>query len=292
MIPKDLAKKIRAIEIYTTKAAEDVLAGAYESVFKGRGMEFDEVREYTAGDDVRSIDWNVTARCGHPFIKRYIEERELTIMLLVDLSASGSFGSSAKTKNETAAELCALLSFSAIKNNDKVGLLAFTDEVELNIPPNKGSTHVLKFIQSILNFKPHHTGTSIQSALEYFTHTSHKRCIVFLISDFQDTGYEKLLRIIAKKHDVIACQLADKLEFELPNVGLLQFRDGETNQLALIDTSSKQERLEFKRRAEKRQENLNDFFRREAIDHIVIRTENDYVKELLKFFQNRKRRAA
>jgi len=286
----DLSKKIRTIEIYTTKVANDVLAGAYESVFKGRGMEFDEVREYTAGDDVRSIDWNVTARCGRPYIKRYIEERELTIMFLVDLSASGSFGTAQKTKNETAAELAALLSFSAIKNNDKVGLIAFTDKVELNIPPTKGSSHVLKIVQSILSFKPEHTGTDLKTALEYFTHINHKRCVVFLISDFQTSGYEKFLRLVAKKNDLIVCQILDKAELTLPKVGLLQFRDAETGQFLLIDTSSKRECQAFSARALDRQEKLTSFFKREAIDHLCIVNGENYVKELLKFFRKRKNR--
>ncbi|MGI6524332.1 MAG: DUF58 domain-containing protein [Bdellovibrionota bacterium] len=292
MIPKDLAKKIRAIEIYTTKAADDVLAGAYESVFKGRGMEFDEVREYTPGDDVRSIDWNVTARVGRPYIKRYVEERELTVMLLVDLSASGSFGTARQTKNETAAELCALLSFSAIKNNDKVGLLAFTDEVELNIPPSKGTTHVLKIIQNILHFTPKYRRTNIQAALEYLAHIIHKRCVIFLISDFQDHGYEKLLRILAKKHDIIACQIIDQAERELSDLGLLHLEDAETGESAIVDTSSEKWSLEFSKKAAAQQGELDAFFKRESIDLLKILNGSDYIKELLTFFRKRKGRLA
>lgn len=292
MIPTDLAKKIRAIEIYTTKAANDVLAGAYESVFKGRGMEFDEVREYTPGDDVRSIDWNVTARVGRPYIKRYVEERELTIMLLVDLSASGSFGTSNRTKNETAAELCALLSFSAIKNNDKVGLIAFSDEVELHIPAAKGSSHILRFIQSILNFKPRHKGTNIKAALEYLAHVTHKRCVVFLISDFQDSGYEKTLRIAAKKHDLIACHIVDKSELELPNLGLIQLEDSETGKSILIDSSSKRVREEFKEQAEQKLTELQNFLRRESIDNLTLVNGSNYVRDLVLFFKRRRGIAA
>ena len=198
MIPKVLAKKIRYIEIYTSKAVNDILAGEYESVFKGRGMEFDEVREYTPGDEIRSIDWNVTARMGHPYVKRFVEERELTIMFLVDLSASGSFGSIEKTKNEVAAELCALLSFSAIKNNDKVGLIIFTDTIEMFIPPKKGVSHVLRLIRDLLNFKPKQAQTNIAEALDYLGRVTNRRCVVFLISDFQCEGFEKPLRILGK----------------------------------------------------------------------------------------------
>ncbi|MCP5111241.1 MAG: DUF58 domain-containing protein, partial [bacterium] len=194
----ELAKKIRYIQIYTNKAVNDVLAGEYHSVFKGRGMEFDEVREYAPGDDVRSIDWNVTARTGHPYVKRYVEERELTVIFLVDLSASGTFGSREKLKNEVAAELCALLAFSAIKNNDKVGLIVFTGEIELYIPPKKGVSHVLRLIRDLLNFAPRQTQTGMAGALDFLGRVTHRRAVVFLVSDFLASGFEQRLRIAAR----------------------------------------------------------------------------------------------
>ena len=204
MIPKELAKKIRLIQIHTSKAVNDVLAGEYHSVFKGRGMEFDEVREYAPGDDIRMIDWNVTARTGHPYVKRFVEERELTVLFVVDLSASGSFGTREQLKNEVAAELCALLAFSAIKNNDKVGLLVFTDQVELYIPPKKGVSHVLRVIRDLLNAQPHRSRTDITQALDFLGRVTHRRAVVFLVSDFQAAGYQKRLRIAARRHDLIA----------------------------------------------------------------------------------------
>jgi len=292
MIPKALAKKIRYIEIYTAKAANDILAGAYESVFKGRGMEFDEVREYSPGDEVRSIDWNVTARMGHPYIKRYVEERELTIMFLADVSASGTFGSADQTKNEAAAELCALLAFSAIKNNDKVGLIAFTDAIEMHIRPGKGASHVLRLIRDILHFTPRQRGTNLTRALEYLARTAHKRCVVFVISDFQTAGYERALRILARRHDVIALVMTDPRELEMPKAGLIELEDAETGELVLLDTGSAREREAFARQAQERHAALRRFFRRESIDHIEVAAGQDYVGDLLRFFQRRRRRAA
>ena len=216
----------------------DVLAGEYTSVFKGRGMEFDEVREYMPGDDVRTIDWNVTARMDRPYVKRFVEERELTVFFLVDLSASGAFGSVKKLKNEIAAEFCALLSFSAVKNNDKVGLIVFTDRVELYVPPKKGTTHVLRLIRELLNFKPKAAKTDIGGTLDYFGKVAKKRAVVFLVSDFQSEGFEKAMRIISKRHDLIAVPVTDPREVRLPNVGLIELEDAETGEMVLVDTSS------------------------------------------------------
>lgn len=290
MIPKELAKKIRYIQIYTSKAVNDSLAGEYESVFKGRGMEFDQVREYHMGDDIRSIDWNVTARTGEPHVKLFVEERELTVIFLVDLSASGSFGSSGKIKNEVAAELCALLAFSAIKNNDKVGLIVFTDQVEMFIPPAKGTTHVLRLIRELLDFKPKQTKTSISAGIDYLGRIITKRSVVFLISDFLEEGYEKQLRVLGKKHDLIAVSITDPREVKLPNVGLIELEDAETGELILIDTGSKGVRKNYEKLGAERHGSLKEMFRSMDIDQIEILTNRDYLKDLIKFFKTRERR--
>ena len=290
MIPKELAKKIRYIEIFTRKAVNDVLAGEYHSVFKGRGMEFDEVREYSPGDEIRSIDWNVTARMGHPYVKRYVEERELTLMFLVDLSASGTFGSVEKTKNEVATELCALLSFSAVKNNDKVGLIVFTEAIEMFIPPKKGVTHVLRLIRNLLNFRPREVRTNIAGALEYLGKVIHKQCIVFLISDFQTEGFEKPLRIIGKKHDLIALSLTDPREKQFPNLGLLELEDAETGECVVIDTGNLQVCREYEEINQARSKRLRTLFRSMNIDHTEVVTGRNHVKDLMSFFRNRERR--
>ena len=239
MIPRELAKKIRYIQIYTSKAVNDVLAGEYHSVFKGRGMEFEEVREYQPGDDVRSIDWNVTARMGEPFVKRFREERELTVMFVVDLSASGDFGSADKLKNEVAAEICALLAFSAIKNNDKVGLIVFTDTVELFVPPAKGTTHVLRLIRDLLRLQAA-AGAAPTSRRRSTTsaRSRARQAVVFLVSDFLEAGFEKPLRMVGKRHDVIAVSIADPVEVRMPDVGLVELEDAETGELIEIDTGS------------------------------------------------------
>ncbi|MCD6586884.1 MAG: DUF58 domain-containing protein [Desulfobacteraceae bacterium] len=290
MIPKELAKKIRYIQIYTSKAVNDSLAGEYESVFKGRGMEFDQVRQYNIGDDIRSIDWNVTARTGEPHVKLFVEERELTVIFLVDLSASGSFGSTRKIKNEVAAELCALLAFSAIKNNDKVGLIVFTDQVEMFIPPAKGTTHVLRLIRELLEFKPKQAKTSISAGIDYMGRIITKRSVVFLISDFLEEGYEKQLRVLGKKHDLIAMSITDPREIKLPNVGLIELEDAETGELILIDTGSKDVRKNYEKLGAARHGSLKEMFRSMDIDHIEIFTNRDYVVDLVKFFKTRERR--
>jgi len=290
LIPKELAKKIRYIEIYTSKAVNDILAGEYESVFKGRGMEFDEVREYTPGDEIRTIDWNVTARMGHPYVKRFVEERELTIMFLVDLSASGAFGSIEKTKNEVAAELCALLAFSAIKNNDKVGLIVFTDTIEMFIPPKKGVSHVLRLIRELLNFRPRRVQTNIAEALDYLGRITHKRCVVFLISDFQSEDFEKPLRILGKRHDLIALSITDPREIHMPNVGLVELEDAETGERIVIDTGSTSIRQEYDQLGRQRSDRLRKMFRSIDVDHTEVVTGRDYVKDLVSFFRTRERR--
>jgi uncharacterized protein (DUF58 family) len=292
MIPKELARKIRYIEIYTKKAVNDILAGEYESVFKGRGMAFEEVREYAPGDDIRTIDWNVTARTGHPYVKRFVEERELTILFLVDLSASGTFGSIEKTKNDVAAELCALLSFSAVKNNDKVGLIVFTDRIEMFIPPNKGVSHVLRLIRDLLSFRPREARTDIAEALDYLGRVTQKKSVVFLISDFQGEGFEKSLRILSKRHDIITISIADPREIRMPDVGLVELEDAETGERVIIDTGSAAVRGQYEQLCEARLDRLRLVFRSMDVDHAEVITGQDYVKELVRFFRSRERRRA
>ena len=290
MIPKELAKKIRLIQIHTSKAVNDVLAGEYHSVFKGRGMEFDEVREYAPGDDIRTIDWNVTARTGHPYVKRFVEERELTVLFVVDLSASGSFGTREKLKNEVAAELCALLAFSAIKNNDKVGLLVFTDQVELYIPPKKGVSHVLRVIRDLLNAQPRRSRTDITQALDFLGRVTHRRAVVFLVSDFQAAGYEKRLRIAARRHDLIAVSLSDPREAALPAAGLIELEDAETGESVVVDSSNAAVRRSYEALTRERCDALAASLRSMGVDQIPVVTGEDYVLDLLKFFRVRERR--
>ena len=290
MISSELARKIRILQITTRKVVNDVLAGEYTSVFKGRGMEFDEVREYMPGDDVRSIDWNVTARMDRPYVKRFVEERELTVFFLVDLSASGAFGSVEKLKNEIAAEFCALLAFSAVKNNDKVGLIVFTDLVELYVPPKKGTTHVLRLIRELLNFKPKAVKTDIGGTLDYFAKVAKKRAVVFLVSDFQSEGFEKAMRIIAKRHDLVAVPVTDPREVRLPNVGLIELEDAETGEMVLVDTSSAAVRKQYERLGRERSERFRELFASMGVDQIQVMTDRDYVPRLVQFFRARERR--
>ena len=291
MIPKELTKKIRYIQIYTSKAVNDVLAGEYHSVFKGQGMEFDEVRAYQPGDDIKTIDWNVTARTGLPYVKRYVEEREITVFFLVDLSASGFFGSLEKLKNEIAAEFCALLAFSAIKNNDKVGLIVFTDIIELFIPPAKGTSHVLRLIRELLFFSPGkkrvRAGTDIALALDYLGRVLHKRGVVFLVSDFLDQDFEKTLGVLARRHDLIAVTVADPRECALPEVGLLEIQDAETGAQVLIDTGDKEVRRRYEELAREKNDRLASLFKKTGVDHIELYTDRDYVLDLVKFFRKR-----
>lgn len=291
MIPRELARKIRYIQIYTSKAVNDVLAGEYHSVFKGQGMEFEEVREYQPGDEVRSIDWNVTARMGHPYVKRHREERELTVMFLVDLSSSGAFGSADKLKNEVAAEICALLAFSAIKNNDKVGLIVFTDRIEMFIPPGKGTSHVLRVIRELLTFEPRGSRTDIAGGLDYLGRVINKHSVVFLVSDFIESEFAKPLRVLGQRHDVIAVSLSDPAELKLPNVGLLELEDAESGEWVQIDTGSPEVRSTYEKLGKHRQARLREQFRSLGVDQIEVVTHQDYVRDLVIFFRGRERRA-
>jgi uncharacterized protein (DUF58 family) len=287
MLPKEIIRKVRRIEIRTKKLVNDVFSGEYHSIFKGRGMEFEEVREYQPGDDIRIIDWNVTARYGYPFVKKFTEERELTVMLLVDASSSGEFGTAQRMKGEIAAELCSVLAFSAIKNNDKVGMIIFTDEIEKYIPPKKGSSHVLRLIREVLYFKPEHLRTDINCALEFLGRVIKRRCVVFLVSDFLNTGFEKMLSIANKRHDVIAIKIVDPREIELPNVGFIELEDTETGEQILIDTKNPEVRKNFTEFATREQSNLNMAFRSIDLDNIQILTDRSYVEPLMAFFKTR-----
>lgn len=290
MLTKELLKQVKQIEIRTRGLVNEVFSGEYHSVFKGRGMEFSEVREYQIGDDIRSIDWNVTARFGHPFVKIFEEERELTVMLLVDMSGSLEFGSIEKTKQQIAAELSAILAFSALKNNDKVGLILFTNRIEKFVPPRKGKIHALRIIRDVLSFKPHGNQTNLQTALEYFNHTIKKKAIVFLISDFFDVGYDKILRIVGKKHDLIGIVLSDPREKDILEVGLIKFRDSETGEIRFIDTNSKDFQINFRETQNRFDAYRKSLFVTGRLDSIDIQTGGSYVKPLVNFFKMREKR--
>jgi len=292
MIPREILKKVKRIEIATRGLVNEVFSGEYHSVFKGRGMEFSEVREYMIGDDIRNIDWNVSARMGHPFVKVFDEERELTVMLLVDVSSSGNFGTSNQMKGEIAAELCALLAFSAIKNNDKVGLLIFSDKIEKFIPPRKGKKHVLRVIREILYFKPEDSQTDLNVALEYLSRVIRRRSIVFLISDFLTENYEKALQVANKKHDVIAIDIIDPREVELPNVGFIELEDAETGETVIVDTTSTNIRKTFFSRAQAGRANREKFFKSIGVDNINVFTDQSYAEPITRFFRMRAKRLA
>ncbi len=285
-------QEIRRIQIRTNHMVNDILTGQYESVFKGQGMEFKEVREYVPGDEIRLIDWNVTARTGIPHVKLLAEERELTVMLLVDASGSGRFGSVRRFKNELAAELCAVLAISAIKNNDKVGLIIFTDDVELYVPPSKGRRHVLRVIREVLFFEPKGRKTDIPGALHFLNGITKRRAVTFLVSDFMADGYEVPMRVAAKRHDLIAVVVSDPREAELPNVGLLNVRDAETDREALVDTSNASVREQYALEARKRAAERDRILRRNRVDAIHVRTDRPYVEEIYRFFRMRERRYA
>jgi uncharacterized protein (DUF58 family) len=292
MIPQEVMQQIRRIQIRTSRMVNDILAGQYESVFKGQGMEFREVREYVPGDDIRMIDWNVTARTGAPYVKLLAEERELTVMLMVDASGSGRFGSVDKLKNELAAELCAVLAFSAIKNNDKVGLIIFTDDVELYVPPQKGRKHVLRVIREVLYFEPKGHGTNIPGALHFLNGVTKRRAVTFLVSDFMAQDYEVALRVANKRHDVIGVTVSDPREEYLPNVGLVSVRDAETGREVLVDTSDRKVREGYAHAANERARYREQIFKRTKVDAIRVRTETSYVEEIYRFFRMRERRYA
>ncbi len=287
MIPASILKKVRHIEIRTTRLVNDLFGGEYESVFKGQGIEFSDVREYIPGDDIRTIDWNVTARSQHPFVKKFVETRELTVIFVVDMSGSQYFGSTEKLKSEVAAEITALLAFSAVKNNDKTGLLICTDEVEKFVPVKKGKNHVLRVVREILGYQPKKSKTRIQKALEYLYHVLTRTAVIFLISDFLDDGYEKALKILSQKHDVIAVHLQDVLEKDFPSVGLVELRDQETGQTILVDSSSKTLRERFRTTAENRRTTLDRLFKSLQIDKVEIPANASYVDPLIKFFKSR-----
>ncbi|MAT58025.1 MAG: DUF58 domain-containing protein [Ignavibacteriae bacterium] len=290
MLTKDILKQVRQIEIKTRGLVNEVFSGEYHSVFKGRGMEFSEVREYQFGDDIRNIDWNVTARYGHPFVKIFEEERELTVMLLVDMSGSLHFGSFEKTKQRIAAELSAILAFSALKNNDKVGLILFTDQIEKFVSPRKGRSHVLRIIREVLSFKPEGNKTDLKGALEYFNHTIKKKSITFLISDFIDEGYEKIIKIIGKKHDFVSIILQDPREREIPKAGLIKIQDSETGSIRYLDSSSKIVQDYFNQKIKSNDDKIKDLFMRSRIDSIKIDTSKSYIKPLVDFFKVREKR--
>jgi len=290
MIPKDILKKIRRIEITTSRMVTDVFAGQYKSVFKGRGMEFDEVREYLPGDEIRAIDWNVTARMGHPYVKQFVEERELTIMLLIDKSPSSYFGTSNELKSRLAAEVTSTLAFSAIKNNDKVGLIVFTDRVEKFIPPRKGSRHVLRVIREALYYKPEGRGTDINEAVSYLNRVTKRKTVAFLISDFYAPDYRKSMLVANKRHDLVAVTITDPRELEIPNVDILELKDPETGEEFLIDTSLAAVRKSYAQRAKRIFADRERLFRSIDVDSIDIRTDRPYFDTLYRFFKMRERR--
>ncbi|HOD11657.1 MAG TPA: DUF58 domain-containing protein [Candidatus Omnitrophota bacterium] len=294
MIPKDIFTKIRRIEITTKRLATDVFAGAYHSVFKGQGVEFDEVREYQPGDDIRMIDWNVTARTGRPHIKKFIEEREMTVMLVVDASRSCHFATTQELKSKLAAEIAAVLAFSAVKNNDKVGLLIFTEKIEKFIPPRKGLQHVLRVIREVLYFKPQGRGTNINQALEFLSKVARRRSVAFMISDFFDQDIADTLRqgltIANKRHDVIAITLNDPKEFDLPDCGLLELQDAETGKRFSVDSGDRLVRQRYRENALKRAQLREDLFRSVGVDAVHIFTDKPFAPELVKFFVKRKKR--
>ncbi|HIO52032.1 MAG TPA: DUF58 domain-containing protein [Phycisphaerales bacterium] len=292
MIPQDLLKKVRRIELRTARLVDDVLAGGYHSAFKGRGMEFEEVRQYQVGDDVRTIDWNVSARYGEPFVKLYREERELTVILLVDVSGSQHFGTHEQFKDELVAEICATLSISAIRNNDKVGLICFSDRIETYIPPRKGSKHVLRVIRELLAIKPEGKGTDIGSAIEFLNKVQKKRSIVFLVSDMQNRNWQKQLQIANRRHDVVAVSTNDISEAQLPIVGLMRIENPETGELHLLDTSSKRVRRAWVQLANEREIAIEQTLRRSKVDQIKVKTGEPFTGALRQFFQRREARRA
>ncbi|MDC3246078.1 DUF58 domain-containing protein [Flavobacteriaceae bacterium] len=287
METKDLLKKVRKIEIKTRKLSSNIFGGEYHSAFKGRGMTFSEVRNYQFGDDVRTIDWNVTARYNEPFVKIFEEERELTLMLMVDVSNSALFGTNNALKKNIITEISATLAFSALQNNDKVGLILFSDQVEFYIPPSKGKTHVLRIIRELIEFKPLSKKTDIKVALEFLTRILKKKSITFILSDFISSDYEKSLKIISKKHDLTGIKVYDKFEEAIPNLGLVQMFDQETEEIKMIDTSSKSLRDNYEREMSLNFKKFNDLFTKNGAGTISCRTDESYIKKLLNYFKNR-----
>lgn len=290
MLTSEQLKAVRKIQIRTSHLVSDLFAGQYQSVFKGRGMEFAEVRHYLPGDDIRTIDWNVTARTGVPHVKRFVEERELTVMLLVDTSASTHFGTVKQLKSEMAAEMAALFAFSAITNNDKVGLVMFSDQVELALPPKKGTRHVLRVIREVLSFSPQGHGTDIAAALEYLGRVTKRRCVTFVISDFLDARARLALKIANRRHDIIAVVLDDPRDLTLPDVGLIALQDAESGDQLLLDTGDRRVRHDFAQRAEAARRQRDRMLRGIDVDAVVVRTDRPYTEALLRFFHMREHR--
>ena len=291
MIPREILQNIRRIQITTSRMVTDVFAGQYQSVFKGKGMEFEEVREYLPGDEIRSIDWNVTARMGHPYIKKFVEERELTVMLMLDMSPSCYFGTVKQLKMQLAAEVCSLLAFSAIRNNDKVGFIAFTDKVEKFIPARKGMRHVLRVIREALYFKPSGGGTDITLALEYLNRVTTRKTVTFIISDFYASGFKKMLAVANKRHDIVAITITDPREMELPNLGIIKLDDPETQKSFMVDTADTGLRREYAQNAYNRLKERKALFSSVNVDSIDVRTDIPYSQSLFRFFRARERRA-
>lgn len=290
MIPKEILRKVRHIELRTTRLVNHLFGGEYKSVFKGQGIEFADVREYVAGDDIRTIDWNVTARSQHPFVKKFMEERELTVMFVVDMSGSQFFGSGNRLKSEVAAEITALLAFSAVKNHDKAGLLIATDQVEKFIPPKKGKTNVLRVVREILYYKPKRKETRLSAAFEYLNKMLRRTAVVFVISDFLDEGFEKNLKILNKRHDVVVIHLKDRREAELPDLGLFMAKDPETGREFLVDTSQWNLRNGYDKKYKAQQNHLEILFKSLGIDKIPISADQSYIEPIMKFFKLREKR--
>lgn len=287
MLPREIIKKIRRIEIHTRHIVNELLSGQWNSAFKGRGIEFEEVRPYQIGDDVRAIDWNVTARHGRPFVKLFREEREMAVMLLVDMSASQSLGTHFQTKRELVTELSATIAFSAIKSNDKVGLTLFTDGIEKHVPARKGTRHVLRILRELLYCEPIGQGTSLRKAIEHLNRTASRRTVVFIVSDFQDAGYERALKIARRKHDVIPIVVADEREFTMPAIGLVRLRDAETGKMVALDTFSKANRRAYEELKRRQAAERDALFRKLQLDPIHIYTGEDFVEPLKRFFHRR-----
>ena len=287
METSELLKKVRKIEIRTRGLSRNIFSGEYHSAFKGKGMAFSEVREYQYGDDIRNIDWNVTARYSHPYVKVFEEERELTVILLVDVSASGKFGTAVQQKKDLITELCAVLSFSSLQNNDKIGVIFFSDKIEKFIPPKKGRSHILRIIRELLNFEPQSHGTDIAQALKFTLNVIKKRGIVFILSDFIDKNYNEALKISSKKHDTIAVQIYDPREAELPDAGLILMTDSESGKSVWVDSSSSRIRANYSKLWSLRQKQLNDMLSRNKIDKISIATNQSYISPLIEFFKKR-----
>jgi len=287
MDTKELIKKVRKIEIKTKGLTNQIFSGEYHSAFKGRGMAFSEVRDYAVGDEIRTIDWNVTARFNEPFVKVFEEERELTVMLLVDVSKSEMFGTRNQLKRETITELCAVLAFSAVSNNDRIGLIMFTDEIEMFIPPKKGKSHILRIIRELIHYEPKKAGTDISEALKYFSKMVKKKSIAFVLSDFTAPDFSDAIKITSRKHDVVALKVKDKAELELPNIGLVQFQDLESGKTRWVNTSLKSVRRKYAENAAQREEEIRQLFRRSKTDYCEITTDEGYIKPLMNLFKNR-----